>query len=106
MVELIRNIVQRMLPETFHKLERTFTISHTTTLVAKNSHEPKVRTKSHKVSWLKFDGLVVGRNSLFHTDRLTDEQLEEIGGVEYRALRLLSYLVPFVCVTEHSSDVG
>ncbi|KAL7414479.1 cation transport protein-domain-containing protein [Mrakia frigida] len=49
-------------------------------------------TKAAK--WLHFDGLLVGRNSLFaNIDDLTDEELEEVGGVEYRALRLLSYLV-------------
>ena len=66
------------------------------TLVTKQSQEAKDESKSHKVTWLKFDGLVVGRNSLFHTDRLVNEHLEEIGGVEYRALSLLSYLVAFV----------
>ncbi|WVQ96961.1 hypothetical protein IAU59_004070 [Kwoniella sp. CBS 9459] len=38
-------------------------------------------------------GLVVGRNSRFWTEELDDEELEQIGGVEYRGLRLLSYLV-------------
>jgi len=40
--------------------------------------------------------LVVGRNSRFFTEELDDEQLEQIGGVEYRALRLLSYAVAAV----------
>jgi len=30
---------------------------------------------------------------------LTDNQLEEIGGAEYRALRVLSYLVPAVSMS-------
>ncbi|WVR05584.1 hypothetical protein IAU60_002603 [Kwoniella sp. DSM 27419] len=45
-------------------------------------------------------GLVVGRNSRFWTEELDDTDLEQIGGVEYRALRLLSYLVAgyiFLC---------
>ncbi|KAJ8488399.1 hypothetical protein ONZ45_g13966 [Pleurotus djamor] len=45
------------------------------------------------VSWLSFP-LTVGRNSDIHVETLTDEQIEEVGGAEYRALRLLSYLVP------------
>lgn len=86
-----------MFPEKhLRKLERSLTIPRTTTLLSKHSPQPEVR-KVEKVPWLKFDGLVVGRNSLFHTDRLTNEQLEEIGGVEYRALRVLSYIIPFVC---------
>ena len=40
--------------------------------------------------------LVVGRNSRFFTEELDDEELEQIGGVEYRALRLLSYAVAAV----------
>jgi hypothetical protein len=40
--------------------------------------------------------LVVGRNSRFFTEELDDEELELIGGVEYRALRLLSYAVAAV----------
>lgn len=75
-------------------------IPHTRTLVAQKSQEQKVGAKSQKVSWLKFDGLVIGRNSLFHTDKLVDEQLKEIGGVEYRALSLLSYLVALVSLDE------
>ncbi len=47
------------------------------------------------VSWLSFP-LKVGRNSYFKVDELTDDQVEEIGGAEYRALRVLSYLVPCV----------
>jgi len=47
------------------------------------------------LSWLpgSIDGLIVGRNSEFFTDQLTDEQLEHLGGIEYRALRFLSYFV-------------
>jgi hypothetical protein len=40
--------------------------------------------------------LVVGRNSRFYTEELDDEELEQVGGVEYRALRLLSYAVAAV----------
>ena len=49
-------------------------------------------------SWMpeKLGGLVVGRNSRFFSEELDDEELEQLGGVEYRALRLLSYLVPAV----------
>jgi hypothetical protein len=44
----------------------------------------------------KISGLVIGRNSRFFTEELDDEELQELGGVEYRALRLLSRLVPVV----------
>ncbi|KAF4568438.1 hypothetical protein EYR40_010154 [Pleurotus pulmonarius] len=45
------------------------------------------------VTWLSFP-LKVGRNSNFEVDELSDEEVEEIGGAEYKALRVLSYLVP------------
>jgi hypothetical protein len=45
--------------------------------------------------------LVIGRNSRFFTEELDDEELEQIGGVEYRALRLLSYAVAAVSSSVH-----
>jgi hypothetical protein len=39
---------------------------------------------------------VVGRNSQFHG--LTHEEREQLGGVEYRAIRLLSWIVPLYFV--------
>ncbi|KAK7687989.1 hypothetical protein QCA50_008359 [Cerrena zonata] len=51
--------------------------------------------KSMKQLQNQFSSLIIGRNSHFNTDELTDEELEELGGLEYRALRLLSYLVAF-----------
>ena len=50
-----------------------------------------------KVTYLKHGVLKVGRNSDFNTDELTDDQLEELGGIEYRALRALSWIVGLVC---------
>lgn len=43
------------------------------------------------VPYLTFDA-VVGKNSAFND--LSDEELEELGGVELRALNLLSWAVP------------
>lgn len=45
---------------------------------------------------------VIGRNSRFWTEELDDEELEQIGGVEYRALKLLSCIVSTVCY--HDDD--
>ncbi len=53
-----------------------------------------------RTKWLDFK-LDMGRNSNFYTETLTDEQLEKIGGAEYRALRVLSYLVPTVRAPAH-----
>jgi hypothetical protein len=50
--------------------------------------------------------LVVGRNSRFFTEELDDEELEQIGGVEYRALRLLSYAVAAVSAESSAQPHG
>ncbi|KAF7302799.1 Potassium transporter [Mycena kentingensis (nom. inval.)] len=81
-VSLAKRFFKRSAPRAYRNIERKLTLPFTETLEA------------NKVPWLRFDGLVVGRNSAFHTETLTDEQVEDIGGVEYRALRLLSYLIP------------
>ncbi|KAF7302800.1 Potassium transporter [Mycena kentingensis (nom. inval.)] len=81
-ISLVKRIFKRGAPKAYRSIQRKLTLPFTETLEAS------------KVPWLRFDGLVVGRNSAFHTETLTDEQVEDIGGVEYRALRLLSYLVP------------
>lgn len=45
---------------------------------------------SKEVPYISFSA-VVGRNSHFHD--LTEEQMEELGGIEYRALKALLYIV-------------
>ncbi|KAJ7191838.1 potassium transporter [Mycena pura] len=82
-----KRLLKRGAPSTFRTLERKLSMPYTETLEAKD------------VPWLSFDGLVVGRNSAFRTESLSDEQLEVIGGVEYRALRLLSYLIPIYFIS-------
>ncbi len=60
----------------------------TSTMASRNSrNEPK------EVPYISFDAFV-GRNSLFHG--LTNEQHDELGGVEYRALRALFWIVLMV----------
>ncbi|KAF8576740.1 TrkH-domain-containing protein [Ramaria rubella] len=96
---VVRSIARCVFPETYRKLKRTLTVPNTKTLASHQSIQVSTHVKAAKpTSWLNFDILVVSRNSLFHTHILSDEELEEIGGVEYRALRLLSYLVAFYFV--------
>ena len=60
-----------------------------------SSEESWKDLKSSVARWMpdNLGGLVIGRNSRFFTEELDDEQLEQVGGVEYRALRLLVYIV-------------
>ncbi|SJL08592.1 uncharacterized protein ARMOST_11958 [Armillaria ostoyae] len=80
-IQVFRKLFKRSAPGVYRKFQRKMTTPYTSTLEAS-------RTK-----WLDFD-LDVGRNSNFYTETLTDDQLEKLGGAEYRALRVLSYLVP------------
>uniref|UniRef100_A0A8H7XPP1 Potassium transporter n=1 Tax=Psilocybe cubensis TaxID=181762 RepID=A0A8H7XPP1_PSICU len=81
-IHLANQALKLVIPQTYHKMERTMTMTTVTTL------------QSTATPWLNFNGLVVGRNSDFRTDSLTDSELEDLGGAEYRALKLLSWLVP------------
>jgi len=50
--------------------------------------------RARPVPYVSFDA-VVGHNSSFVS--LTEEQLEELGGVEFRALNALLWIVGIVC---------
>lgn len=87
-------IFQRVAPSLYVKFGRKLTVTRTKTLEEKS------------VKWLKFDGLVIGRNSDFRTETLSDEKLEQLGGTEYRAIRLLSYLVPAVSLQRRAPSMS
>jgi Trk/Ktr/HKT type cation transporter len=55
-----------------------------------------INAPTRSVPYISFDA-VVGRNSYFHD--LSKEEVEELGGVEYRTLRMLLWLVPAVSVS-------
>ncbi|KAH9965506.1 cation transport protein-domain-containing protein [Russula dissimulans] len=92
--EIISRLVHRFFPGAHHQLTRTVTIPRTTAIT------PMLRGSSERarpVPYLSFDA-VVGLNSSFES--LTEEQLEELGGVEFRALNALLWIVGIyhVCV--------
>jgi hypothetical protein len=82
--DIMRKIFKLIAPATYRRLERSMTIPSMATLEEK------------KTPWLNFSGLIVGRNSYFRTDTLTAEQIQQIGGAEYRALEMLGWMVPAV----------
>ncbi|KAL0955885.1 hypothetical protein HGRIS_002083 [Hohenbuehelia grisea] len=84
---IIKKIFRRLFPHAHEKLARTMTIPLTTTIT---THREGRAGGGKPVSYISFEA-VVGRNSAFHT--LTSEQLEELGGVEYRALNALLWIV-------------
>ncbi|KAG2132282.1 cation transport protein-domain-containing protein [Suillus bovinus] len=105
--ELLGMLFGWLFPNTMNRLKRTVTIPITTTLTGgglgrttsgassipgRPTHSGSISAKegTKPVTYISFDA-VVGRNSAFHLS--TNEQLEELGGVEYRALNALLWLV-------------
>ncbi|RDX49309.1 hypothetical protein OH76DRAFT_1403887 [Lentinus brumalis] len=85
--ELLSRLFGRAFPQLERKLTRTITIPRTRTIASEHG---TVGPGTRAVPYISFEA-VVGRNSVFQA--LTREQLEELGGVEYRALTALLWIV-------------
>ncbi|KAI9507993.1 cation transport protein-domain-containing protein [Russula earlei] len=84
--EVISQLVQRFFPAVHRQLRRTITTPRTTTITPMRGNTERARA----VPYISFDA-VVGFNSSFES--LNEEQLEELGGVEFRALNALLWIV-------------
>ena len=105
--QILGTLLGWLFPATKKRLRRTVTIPATTTITGSTyvrthsnsapSHHPSAGVDpahlTKPVSYISFDA-IVGRNSAFHS--LSDEQLEELGGVEYRALNVLLWFLTVV----------
>ncbi|KAF8342643.1 cation transport protein-domain-containing protein [Cantharellus anzutake] len=98
--QLLARIGARLFPTVAERIERTTTNqaqaislqpSRVSASAAARTGLGMTTARTKSVPYISFDA-VVGRNSRFHG--LTKEELEELGGVEYRALKLLLWLVP------------
>ena len=87
--EIISRLIGRFLPGLHRRLTRTITMPRTTTITSMRGNTERARA----VPYVSFDA-VVGYNSTF--EELTEEQLEELGGVEFRALNALLWIVGIV----------
>ena len=102
--ELAGTLFLRLFPGAVNRLRRTVTIPVTTALAGGelgrtasiSGAARNVPEGSKPVPYISFDA-VVGRNSAFQM--LTNEQLEELGGVEYRGLNALLWLVALVSIS-------
>ncbi|KAH9006185.1 cation transport protein-domain-containing protein [Lactarius hatsudake] len=83
---IISQLVHRFFPGVHRQLKRTVTMPRTTTITSVRGNNRSARA----VPYISFDA-VVRHNSAFQS--LTDEQLEELGGVEFRALTALLWIV-------------
>lgn len=90
-LEILRNLAMRFTPSITKRLQRTL------------SQAPVETTRQSTLgdAFASFKPQV-GRNSLFLD--LTSEQKEELGGVEYRASKLLLRIV--YCVGSYSGQTG
>jgi len=95
---LIGRLVNKLFPGVKHRLRRKMTIPVTTSLVPTPSVDPHAK----QVPYLSF-AAVVGRNSTFHL--LTSEQLDEIGGIEYRALNSLLWIIGSVSFLSSLAEI-
>ncbi|KAI0085711.1 cation transport protein-domain-containing protein [Irpex rosettiformis] len=82
-IKLLKKITRYYTPRIYRSIERIFT-EHRKDGIRKNSFK-----------WLgdDFQNLIINRNSDFDTEELDDDELERLGGLEYRALDFLSWLV-------------
>lgn len=86
-LDILKRLMHRLFPNLERKLARTLTVPRTMSLV---SGRADAQPGAKVVPYISFD-TIVGRNSSFH--HLTSEQRDEIGGVEYRALGTLLWIV-------------
>ncbi|KAI0718158.1 TrkH-domain-containing protein [Cerioporus squamosus] len=89
--QLLSRIISKLSPRLNRRLKRTLTVPRTETLIPRSGGTvlaPDGPVKS--VPYLSFSAIV--RNSTFHG--LTEENIEELGGVEYRALSSLLWIIP------------
>jgi Cation transport protein len=90
--DLVTRTLERYVPRIHETLSLQPTMTHQLPASQHNFADGVTREKIDiSLSYFSFFPLV-SRNSQFHG--LTEDQLEELGGVEYTALRTLSWLIP------------
>lgn len=96
--EILARSARRLFPGLHSKFKRTLTMPRTSTLIpqaesAQAIASPTSVNTARTVRYLSF-AVDVDENS--HFRGLTTDQLVELGGVEYRALNALLWLIPLV----------
>jgi len=95
--EIMSSLVLKFFPNLAQRIKRTITIPVTRTLTSQHVEAGHQAVGSRPVNYISFHALV-GRNSTFHD--LTHEQIEELCGIEFKALNCLVWIVP--CVRSHA----
>ena len=94
--EMISSIVHKYFPNLERRIRRTVTIPVSQTLTSQHIESGQQAAGSRPVPYITFNALV-GRNSAFHD--LTRDQIEELCGIEFKALNCLVWIIP--CVRFH-----
>lgn len=91
--EFVSKLMKRTAPNLHTQLTRTITMPHTTTVTGMDDRgeEGAHRGATKQVPYISFNA-TVDRNSRFL--QLTEDNLQELGGVEFRALNALLWIVP------------
>jgi hypothetical protein len=92
---LLNSIISKIFPRFKRHLSRTVTMPATTSLVSTHTAQ-RTPPNSKSVPYISFN-TTVGHNSDFKN--LTNQQLEELGGLEYRALNVLLWIVGAVSIS-------
>ncbi|KAG6828526.1 hypothetical protein H0H92_007654 [Tricholoma furcatifolium] len=103
--DILGSLFARLFPKIRNRVTRTMTIPATTSLVTQHTDVPP---GGKAVPYISFNA-IVGHNSAFH--HLTYDEMEELGGVEYRALNallwiiagfhILTQLIPFIVIAPY-----
>lgn len=91
--EIISSIIHKFFPNLERRIRRTVTIPVSQTLTSQRIEGGQQAAGSRPVPYISFNALV-GRNSTFHD--LSHEQIEELCGIEFKALNCLVWIVPCV----------
>ncbi|KIJ31257.1 hypothetical protein M422DRAFT_104826, partial [Sphaerobolus stellatus SS14] len=86
---ILTRLFLRFFPRLKRHLSRTLTVPQTMTIHSQHTNQASM-AGARTVAYITFDA-IVGRNSQFQG--LTHEEMEELGGIEYRALNILLWLV-------------
>lgn len=92
--EIFSSIFHKFFPGLEHRIQRTVTIPISQTLTSQHLEGGQQAAGSRPVNYITFNALV-GRNSTFRD--LASEQIEELCGIEFKALNCLVWIVPCVC---------
>lgn len=92
--EIMSSVVHKFFPNLARRIKRTVTVPVTRTLTSQHVEGGQQAVGSRPVNYISFNALV-GRNSTFHD--LTNDQIEELCGIEFKALNCLVWIVPCVC---------